>query len=343
MIIRWLVWFGWFFTVSVTASPNVVNVFIWADYIPQSVVHQFEHETGIHVNLSEYDGNEDLYAKLKSAPHSGYDVIVPSSYYVSRMRREGMLRTIDSSLLPNRHYLDPALLNQSFDPHNRYSYPYLWGTTGIAVDDRYWQPSSIHQWRDLWQPRFRRQLLLYDDFREVFAMGAFVLDYNINTQALPQIQAIYRRLLSILDNVRLFSGDVVISAYADSDVTVGMIESEDFVLAHSANQHLHYILPKDGFAIWQDCLAIPVFAPHYQNAMRFINFLMRPTVSRDISLSSGGSTPNLAARRLLPADYRFNPAMYPSKRVLDRGQFESDIGSSRQHYIHFWQLLKLSS
>jgi spermidine/putrescine transport system substrate-binding protein len=325
------------------AKNNVVNVFAWSDYIPHEVVSAFEKDTGITVNLAEYDSNEDLYAKLKSAPHSGYDVIIPSSYYVSRMRRENMLRPLDYAKLNNAHYLDPILLNKKFDPGNQYTLPYVWGTTGIVVDKRFWDPKTVQHWSALWAPRFRNQLLLYDDFREVFAMGLITLGFSINTQNPQEIKQAYVQLRKLTPNVRIYSGDVVISAFADNDITAGMMESEDYILAKTANPNLVYIFPKEGFAMWQDCFAIPKYAPHYSNAMRFIDYILRPEVGKQIAMSRGGSSPNLKTRELLPPAYRNNPVRYPSAQVLKRAQMENDIGDARKKYIHFWQLLKLSS
>lgn len=328
---------------SVYAAREVVNLYTWSGYVPQVVIDQFQQETGIRVSLSEYDSNEDLYAKLKSAPHSGYDLVMPSSYYVSRMRREGMLMPLKQSALPNKQYQDPMLLNKKFDLGNLYSYPYLWGTTGIVVDDRYWDPKSIRRWRDLWQPRFRNQLLLYDDYREVFGMGMLAAGHPINEQSQTTIHAVFKHLKQLMPNVRLFSSDVVISAFADNDVTVGMMENSDYVLAHSANPHLVYIFPKDGFAMWQDCMVIPRYAPHLKNALKLMNFLMRPDIAYEIVINQGGSTPNLKTRKMLPLSDQHNPAMYPSAALLKRAQMESDIGTARSAYIHYWQLLKLSS
>ncbi len=324
------------------AADNIVNVFTWTNYIPQLVIQQFEKQTGITVNLSSYDSNEDMYAKLKADEQSGYDVIVPSNYFVSRMIKEDMLRPLIPSALPNRRYLNPVLLNRSFDPHNRYSYPYLWGTTAIAVDDRYWDPKSITSWADLWDKRFHNQLLLYDDAREVFSIGLLVSGHSVNTSNLQDIRDAYYQLQKIKANVRLFSTDAAANVYADNDVTVGMAESGDVILAQPANAHLVYIYPKEGFTIWEDCMAIPKYAPHYDNALKFMNFVMSPKIALEIALIQGFSTPNLVAQKLLPKKYRDNPVIYPSQEILKRGYLQGDVGTVLKWYMYYWQFFKLS-
>ncbi len=322
-------------------AAEVVNVFTWTNYVPHSVIQQFEHQTGIKVNLSEYDSNEDLFAKLKVAPHAGYDVIFPSSYYVERMRHDGMLRLIDRKALSNHRYIDPLLLNKTFDPQNLYSYPYLWGTTAIVVDKRFWDPKTVQNWHDLWQPRFKNQLLIYNDAREVFAAALFTLHDSINTQDPLKIKQAYQQLLKLVPNVRLYSSDSAINAFADDDVTIGMAMSGDVFLARQSNPNLVYIYPKDGFSVWLDCMAVPKYAPHFSNAMTFMNFLMRPQIAKQVALSQGYSSPNLQARRLMPKRYRQDPLLYPSAEVLKRGQMQHDIGKARPIIMHYWQLLKL--
>ena len=128
---------------------------------------------------------------------------------------------------------------------------------------------------------------------------------------------------------------------ADDDVTVGMAETGDVIRARLANSHLAFIYPSDGFAVWEDCVAIPRYAPHYHNALTFINFLMRPEIGVLISMTQGYSSPNMKTRQLLPKKFRDDPLMYPSQQTLKRSQMEGDIGQARELYMHYWELLKL--
>jgi spermidine/putrescine transport system substrate-binding protein len=342
MLRKWLMILFFSLSTAAFANDSVVNVFVWSNYIPKEVIDLFEKETHIKVNLSEYDGNEELYAKLKANPNGGYDVVIPSSYYIQRMSQEGMLQHIDKTAVPNHRYINPLLLNKTFDPHNQYSFPYLWGTTGIGLDTRYWDPKTIHRWSDLWQPRFKNQLLLYNDSREVFAIAMIVLGYSINESDPNRIHEAYQRLRLLIPNVRLFSTGAATNVFADDDATIGMAESGDIVRARLANPYLVYIYPKDGFAIWEDCLAIPARAPHVQNAERFIDFLMRPKIAAIISLIQGYASPNIKARQFLPKKARDNPLLYPDAATLKRGQMEEDVPLVRALYLHYWEWLKLS-
>lgn len=328
-------------SVATLANQRVVNLYIWDGYMPQSVLNDFEAQSGIHVNITEYDSNETLYAKLKANPHSDYDVIVPSSYYISRMRQQGMLRALDKKQLKNIKNLNPLLLNKAYDPHNKYSLPFLWGTTAIVMDKKYWNRRHIQSWADLWHSRFKNQLLMYNDVREVFAVALLTLGYSINDTNPLHIKQAYLKLRQLLPNVRLFNTGAANSIYADGDITVGMAENGDVMVARQYQPSLVYVYPNEGYAIWVDSVAIPRFAPHYNDAMRFLNFIMRPTIAKRISLTENFSTPNSAALKLFPVSFRQNNIFNPDVKLLKKGQFERDVGAATALYQYYWQLLKL--
>lgn len=322
-------------------NDKVVNVYIWSNEVPDSVIHKFEEETGITVNYSNYDSNETLYAKLKANPHAGYDVIEPSSYYVQRMSREGMLQKLDKSKLPNYKNLDPLFLNRPFDPTSSYSIPFLWGVTGIFVNKTFFQPDQITKWSDFWDPKYKNQLLMLNDVREVFSMAFLSLGFSANTNNPTEIKQAYEKLITLLPNIKLFNNDAVPSIVSDDDATIGMVWNGDFYKAAMENENLAFVYPKDGFVIWVDCFAIPQYAPHVENAHIFINYLMRPDVALQAMIEDKYSVANLAGQALLPANLRSNTAIYPLKSILERGEFQTDISDEALGlYQTYWQLLK---
>src|SRR5665648_293439 len=154
------------FCTSAFGADRVLNLYIWSGYLPTDVLQQFQQETGIQINYSTFDSNETLYAKLKAAPNAGYDIVVPSSYFVDRMRQQGMLQKLDKAKIPNFKHLNPALLNKSFDPNNDYSIPYFWLATGIVYNSKYYAPGEIQHWSDFWNQKFKDQLLLLNDMSD---------------------------------------------------------------------------------------------------------------------------------------------------------------------------------
>lgn len=324
-------------------GDEVLNVYNWSGYMPDEVLKQFESETGIHVYYSTYDSNETLYAKLKANPNAGYDIIVPSTYYLDKMRQENMLHKIDKAKLSNFKHLSPQLLNQVFDPNNSYSIPYFWGTTAIVVNSRYYDPNKIKRWADLWQAQYHDQIMLLDDMREVFSMALISLGYSPNDTNENHIHEAYLKLKTLLPNVKLFNAEAEQSIYIDEDVSLGMGWSGDIFLAKQENTNIHYIYPEEGFVIWIDNLAIPAKAKHLNNAHRFINFILRPDVAAKISMKTGYASANASAIKLLPKSISHSQIIYPDAKTLKRGKVQTEVGKAISLYEHYWERLKIDS
>ena len=324
----------------VQAAEQLI-VYNWAEYMPKEVLSRFTKETGIKVKYSTYDNNEVMYAKVKTLGGGGYDIVVPSTYYVDRMRQEGLLAELDKSKLPNLKNLDPKLLNQSYDPGNMVSVPYLWGSTGIAVrPDRKGNAPEITSWSDLWKPDLKRQLLLIDDVREVFMMALRVLGYSGNTRNEAEIEAAYNKLKELMPNVKVFNAESPKDAYLSGEVRVGMIWNGEAYMAQKEIKDLRFVMPSEGPSLWMDNLVIPKKAPNPEAAHRFIDFLLRPEIAKLISEDIGYTSPNLAAIALLPEKVRNNRTAYPSADDLAKAEFQVDVGEALPIYEKYWQKLK---
>lgn len=326
---------------SLGNAQEILNVYNWSGYLPEEILKKFEKETGIHVYYSTYDSNETLYAKLKANPRAGYDIIVPSTYYLDKMRQENMLRKIDKSLLPNFKNLSPQLLNQIFDPNNNYSIPYFWGTTAIVANAHYFNINHLSHWSDLWKPAYKNQIMLLDDMREVFSMALISLGFSPNDTDPEHIRLAYLKLKELLPNVKLFNAEAEQSIYIDEDVTLGMGWSGDIYLANLENSAVNYIYPQEGFVIWIDNLAIPSGAKHIANAHKFINFILRPDIAMEISMKTGYASANATAIKMLPKEISNNKIIYPSAETLKRGKVQTEVGKAITIYEMYWELLKI--
>lgn len=325
-------------------NNQTLNIYIWYGEIPDHVIAQFEKETGIHVNYATYGDNETLYAKLRATKNPGYDIVQPSSYYVQRMSREGMLEVLDKSQLFNYKNLDSQFTHPDYDPNGKYSLPYLWGITGIFVNKKYHNPALIKGWNDFWSPQYRNQIMLLNDPREVFSMALISLGYSANDSDPKHIEQAYLKLKALLPNIKIFNSDAIPSIFIDEDATIGQTWNGDIYRAHLQNSNLQFIFPKEGFVIWVDALAIPRGAPHLANAYKFLNFMMRGDIASQATLEYGYSTANIAARAFLPANIRNNKTIFPDATTLKRGQFQTDVGDNAlATYAKYWELLKLSN
>lgn len=329
---------------TVYAEDKVLNIYTWADEIPDKVVRQFEKETGIQVNHATYDNNEIMYAKMRATPKAGYDIVNPSSYFVDRMRRQGMLEKLDKTHLTNLKYIAPEYTKADYDPGLQYSIPHVAGVTGIFLNTEYHALQSVTRWSDLWDARYYNQLLLLDDTREVFSMALLTLGYSVNDRDPEHIKAAFLKLKALMKNVKVFSSETVKSIIIDEDATLGMVWNGDAFKASQENKDIKFVFPQDGFVVWVDNLVIPKEAPHKDNAYLFLNFMMRPEIAKEVALATHFMTTNLSARKLLPENIRNNPTVYPPQEVMRKGQFQTDIGDETSSLLEkYWEELKMGS
>ncbi|MFU8797293.1 MAG: ABC transporter substrate-binding protein [Gammaproteobacteria bacterium] len=322
-------------------EEKILNVYNWADAISEPLLRKFEKETGIKINYSTYGSNEVLYAKLKLNPKVGYDVIVPSTYFIDRMRKQGMLQKIDPSKLPHLKNIYPDLMNKPYDPNNQYSIPYFWNITGIVLNTKYHKPHSVSSWADFWNPEYKNQLLILDDTREVLSIALLRLGYSINTTDPKHLKEAFELLKSLLPNIKLFNVAAQKSNYIDEDISLGMGWNGDAYIAKKENKNLRFIFPKEGFIISLDSMVIPKYAQHVGNAHKFIDFMLRPENAKELSLATGMGIANQAGVALLPDTLRKSQIVYPNEEILKRGQFMMDVGDAAPLYEKYFELLKL--
>ena len=322
------------------SHSDVIYFYNWSEYVPPGLLEQFTKETGIRVIYSTYESNETLYAKLKTHPDGGYDLITPSTYFIKKMAKEGMLQKIDHNKLSNYRHLDPALLHQSFDPENQYSIPYFWGGSAIGVNSDEINPNTIKSWADLWRDEYKDQLLLLDDTREVFAIALHKLGYSGNTINPEEIEKAYQELKKLMPNVRAFNSDSPANPFIEGEVNIGMIWNGSAYIARKEGVAMHFIWPEDGAVFWMDSLSIPAKAKNVEGALKLIDFLLRPDIAAKISLEVGYPTPNLTARQLLPKQIANDKSLYPDPEILKKGEWQNDVGQANEIYEKYYQRLK---
>lgn len=326
---------------TTAAEEKILNIYNWANYMPKQVLKKFSKQTGIHINYSEFDSNETLYAKLKSNPNIGYDLVVPSNYYIPRMIREHLIQPINLNRIPNYRWIKPYLLHRHFDPKNRFSIPYSWGITGIAVNRRYHPNDTINRWQDFWRPQYRNQLLILNDMRGAFNIALITLGYSINDKNKAHIYQAYLKLKALMPNIKLFNSDAEQNIYVDADATIGMGWNGDIYQAQQENKNIDFIFVKDHFILWIDSFVLCENAPHPNNAHLFLNFINQPEIAAEIALYNGYSSPNNGAIARLPKAQRDNPTFNPPMQLLKRAELEEDVGEAIQWYQKYWYQLKL--
>ncbi|MGR5092565.1 extracellular solute-binding protein [Vibrio maritimus] len=321
---------------AVSAEEDKELVFMnWGPYINSNLLEQFTKETGIKVIYSTYESNETLYAKLKTH-NKGYDLVVPSTYFVAKMRDEGMLQKIDKSKLSNFSNLDPNYLDKPYDPNNDYSIPHVVAITGLAVNTDMYDPDEFTSWADLWKPELEGQLMMMDDTREVFHIALRKLGYSGNTTDKAQIDEAYAELQKLMPNVLVFNSDNPGAPYMSGEVGLGMLWNGSAAAAQNEGLPIKLVFPKEGGIGWVDNFAISSGAKNVDAAHKMIDFLLRPEIAEQISRDTG----YLTAVKESNEKFKDSPALFPSQEDLDRVEWQDAVGDSTVIYEDYFLKLK---
>ncbi|KAE9531045.1 extracellular solute-binding protein [Testudinibacter aquarius] len=325
------------------ADNDTVYLYTWTEYVPSGLLDNFTKETGIKVIVSSLESNETMYARLKTlGKNGGYDVIAPSNYFVSKMRKEGMLMPLDHSKLPVLKELDPNLLNKPYDPNNQYSLPQILGAPGIAYNRDAVDSSKISSWGDLWKPEYKDQLQLLDDAREIFNIALLKLGQDPNTTDPAVIKQAYEELLKLRPNVLAFSSDNPANAFVAGEVDLGMLWNGSAYIARKDGAPIDLLWPKEGPVLWVDTLAIPTTSQNPDGAHKLINYLLSAEVAKELALEIGYPTPNLEAQKLLPAEMVNDSSLYPPAEILQKSYWQDDVGDAAIIYENYYQQLKVA-
>ena len=283
-----------------------LNFFNWADYIDEEIFTQFEAECGVKVVLDIYSSNEDMIAKIQ-AGNSGYDMIIPSDYAVEILIKANLLAELDKSNIPNIENVNPDNLGMYYDPENKYTLPYQWGTTGIAYNTTIFPDGAPDSWAVLFEPELVCQhsgfVSMLDDEREAIGAALKYLGYSYNDTDPTHHEEVKALLQAQKACLAGYNSDNFNQTLASEEVLMAHAWSGSVALARSENENVAYVIPKEGGAIWQDNMAIPIDAPNKYTAEVFINYLLSPEIGAQLTNYTYYFTPNKAAEPLLDEYY----------------------------------------
>ncbi len=322
------------FTSVARAEEKVLNIYNWSDYIAPDTIANFEKETGIRVRYDNFDSNEILHAKLV-AGKTGYDIVVPSSGWAKIQIEGGLLQELDKSKLSNWKNLDPAILAQlgTLDPGNKYLVDWLWGytTVGINVDKVKkalgGMPMPSNVWDLVFDPKYMQKVKscgvsFLDAPSEILPVALHYLGKPLNTKKASDYNAAYNVLAKIRPYVTLFSSSGYINDMANGSVCVALGWSGDINIArqraidNKSGQKIEALVPKNGGLLFFDTMAIPVDAPHPNNAHLFINYIMRPEVHASLTNKVFYANPNKAATKFVKAEVANNKTVFLSEQDM---------------------------
>jgi spermidine/putrescine transport system substrate-binding protein len=295
------------------AKPEI-NLFAWSEYVPQELIEGFTKSTGIAVNYETYASNEEMLSKLL-AGGSSYDLVQPTDYMAEAMIREKLIRALDLSKLPLLANIDPAFKDLPHDPGFKYSVPYMSGTVGIVINSEKIK-GSIKGYKDVFQPAHAGRIVVLNDNRELATWALSTLGVSCNDiteKSLAQARPVLKRWLPM---VKLFDSDSPKTALLNGDVDLGIVWSGEAAILWNENKKFIYVLPEEGCHRFVDLLCIPSKSRNPEGAHAFINYILRPEVSKLISDKFPYTNPNTEARKLLSVAQLANPASYPNAGKL---------------------------
>ncbi len=317
--------------VQAQEEEKVLNVYNWSDYIAEDTLKNFEKETGIKVRYDNFDNNEIVHAKLV-AGKSGYDVVVPSSYWAKLQADGGLLRKLDKSKLPNLKNLDPEVQATlaKLDPGNQYMVNWLWGytTVGINVDKVKAALGSLpmpdNAWDLVFKPEYISKLKgcgvsFLDSPTDIIPAALHYLGKPAFSRNAADYTAVPALLKPIRPYVTLFSSSGYINDMANGSICVALGWSGDINIARQraidgkTGQKIEALIPKTGGILFFDTMVIPADAPHPDNAHKFINYIMRPEVHAGLTNKVFYANPNKESRKFIKPEVANNPTVFPSE------------------------------
>ena len=270
----------------------------------------------IEVKYSTYDSNEIMYSKLSNGGIT-VDVIIPSDYMIGRMRQEGMLMELNFDNIPNYQYIDEAFRNTSYDPENKYSVPYTWGTVGIIYNTKYVDEADVTGWELLWNEKYAGKILMFDNSRDAFGIAQYLLGYDINTTDEAELQACADKLAEQKPVVQQYVMDQIFDAMENEEAWIAPYYAGDYLTMVEENPDLAFYRPEhQGFNMFIDAMCIPTCCQEKEAAELFINFLCDPEISAANMDYLGYSVPASASKEYLDPELAANEIAYPSQEAL---------------------------
>ena len=325
---------------SGSSSTQTLNVYNWGDYIDKSVLKEFEQEFNVKINYEEYANNEEMLAKLK-AGGTAYDVVFPSEYMVEYMISADMLNELDYEKLSNYGNIDERFKDLAYDPNNKHSVPFMWGTMGI-VYNKNMVTKPVDSWDILWDQDYAGKILMLDSSRDSLVPAFKRLGYSINTTNMDELNAAKEELIKQKNLVRAYEVDTYKDQMIAEEAAMALTWSGDAYMLISENPNLEFAVPKEGTNLWFDAVAIPTTAKNVDLAHEFINFLLRADVAAKNSDYIKFSSPNAAAIPLLPAEDAANEDLYPKGDIMSLGEVFLDLGEFTVEYDRAWTEIKAS-
>ncbi|BAZ32772.1 extracellular solute-binding protein [Cylindrospermum sp. NIES-4074] len=318
-------------------------IFTWSQYTDKELLETFSTQTGMRVLTDVYDSNDVMLAKLQVGGGGTYSIVYPSDSTVQKMLDKDLLIEIHRDRLVGLDNLFPEFQNPSYDPNNRYSIPFNWGTTGLIYNSEKLE-TAPEDWDYLWQnkEKLNKRMTLLNDFREVIGATLRMLGYSYNSRNETEIKQAYEKLKILKPAISAFDTDAWPNQILAGDLVLAMCYSSDAVKICKENPKIKFVIPRSGSTLWTDNLAIPKDAPNLAGAYAWINWILQPEVAAKFTERLNIATPNRAAFELLPKNIQEDKYLFPPKSSLERCERVTPLGKFEEVYQRYWTLITSS-
>ena len=333
------------------SNSDELYVYNWGEYIDEEVITQFEEETGIKVTYDMFETNEEMYPIIEAGAVM-YDVVCPSDYMIQKMVENNLVQELNMENIPNLQYIDETYLNksQSFDPQNKYSVPYTWGTVGIIYNTKRLEELGIEaptHWSDLWDPRYEGEILMQDSVRDALMVALKMNGHSLNSTDAAELEEAKNLLLEQKPLVQAYVVDQVRDKMLNGEAAVGVIYSGELLYLQeeaallNLDYELKYVIPEEGSNVWIDAWVIPYNAPNKENAEKWIDFLCRPEIALKNFEYITYATPNAGAFEMLDEETQNNKSVFPDEDVLENCEVYQYLGTDADDaYSALWKEIK---
>ena len=323
-----------------SSKKTTLYVYNWGQYISEGddgsldVIAAFEEAyPNIRVQYSTYDSNEIMYSKLANGGIT-VDVIIPSDYMIGRMVQEGMLEELNFDNIPNYQYIDDAFKNTSYDPENKYSVPYTWGTVGIIYNTKYVDEADVTGWELLWNEKYAGKILMFDNSRDAFGIAEYLLGYDVNTTDETELQACAAKLAEQKPVVQQYVMDQIFDAMENEEAWIAPYYAGDYLTMVEENPDLAFYRPTaQGYNMFIDAMCIPTCCQEKEAAEAFINFLCSSEISSANMAFLGYSVPSTAAKELMDPEVANSDVAYPDADTLATGTSFNYLPEETSRYM----------
>ena len=317
-----------------------LNVLNWGEYIDPELIAIFEEETGVKVNYTEMTSNEEMLIKLRGADNP-YDMCFPSDYIIEKLVKDDLLLPLDMTKIPNAKNIQDRMyeVTNTFDPGNKFSLPYMWGTVGILYNTKM-VDDEVNSWDILWNEKYAGKIWQYDSVRDAMAVSLLRLGYDMNTVNPDEIAAAKEELIKQIPLLKGLGTDNIRSSIINNKAALAVIYAGDAILCMEENEDLAYVIPQEGSNVWFDNVVIPKTAKNVEAALAFINFLNDANLAARNTESIYYSTPSQGAMDRLDEYFTENETFNPSDETLARCGVYHDLGDAIELYNSAWEEFK---